>query len=86
MNLMPLGGYYFTVVEEKAPVCLDLSVWMGENKKIHEDIELRGTRWAQTHLDGKGKVTQPSQGGVELTKGGFLEKVNLEKYGQIDLV
>lgn len=23
MNHMPLGGFYFTVVEEKVPVCLD---------------------------------------------------------------
>lgn len=36
MNLMPLGGYYFTEVEEKGPVYIELSVWMGENRKIHD--------------------------------------------------
>ena len=46
MNPTLLGGYYFTEVEEKDPVCIGLSVWMGENRQVHEDVGLPGTRWA----------------------------------------
>lgn len=42
MNLKPLGGYCFIAVKEKAPTCIELSVWLRENKKIHGDVGLPG--------------------------------------------